>query len=299
MWGVDSGSVTSRALRVRIARIADEYAHGFCDSILRGHGVDFLGVRPFEDGDSPRRVDWKASSRTDNDTELVVREFTPERKASVIVIADLGDAMRYPITKAHHAHALVEMFTRSAFVLGGTARIIGVLGDELLASGELTSSDDTILFMGQCDNPKLRRQFRQPYGSLQNLLAEWKLKNTLIVFVSDLRREDVLPIRALRVIDATRQNVESTYAVLGEWSGFTPSANIVTLKNVENGKAEHFDLRHGGEFHRESLKFADRVKQLKTVGRRTGMSVHVLPLTSDRPLAEFMRSWHKFQASRS
>jgi uncharacterized protein (DUF58 family) len=250
-------------------------------------------------GDSPRRVDWKASSRSDDETDLVVREFAPERKVSVLVVADLSPAMEHPKTKAVHAHALVELFARSAFSLGGSSRIIGVTKDGIIASPPLESGDDILLFMRQVDDERMRSKFREPWRNMSTLLAEWKPKNTLVVFVSDLRSMDVIPINAIGVIDRVRQNIEFTCAVLDEWSGFVPSTHMVSLRHAESGVTSYFDLREGGELHRESVKFQERVEKMRSISRRLGMSVHTLPLADERPLAQFMRSWHKMQASRS
>ena len=126
MWGVNTRHPIYSALRVQIANIVAEYAHGFALSALRGRGLEFSGLRKFAQGDAPNRVAWKASARLLDDTDLLVRTFTPERKPVVIVVADLSRSMESPQSKAFHAHAMVEMYARSAFLLGGTSYVVGV-----------------------------------------------------------------------------------------------------------------------------------------------------------------------------
>ncbi|MFN2490402.1 MAG: DUF58 domain-containing protein [Actinomycetota bacterium] len=50
-----------------------------------GDGIEFSGVRPFESGDSRRRVNWRVTSRRG---QLHVNEFHPERNADVILFLD-------------------------------------------------------------------------------------------------------------------------------------------------------------------------------------------------------------------
>ncbi|CAN5569187.1 DUF58 domain-containing protein [soil metagenome] len=50
-----------------------------------GDGLEFSGVRPFEPGDSRRRVNWRVTSRR---SELHVNDFHSERNADVVLFLD-------------------------------------------------------------------------------------------------------------------------------------------------------------------------------------------------------------------
>ena len=54
----------------------------------RGHD-DFLGHRPYIPGDSPRRIDWKASARSD---DLLVREYAERRSQTLWLDETLAGA---------------------------------------------------------------------------------------------------------------------------------------------------------------------------------------------------------------
>lgn len=69
----------------------------------RGEGIELAELRPFSPGDDLRRINWRASARSD---ELVVNELHPERNATVILLldafADLGGP-RNPLDRALRA----------------------------------------------------------------------------------------------------------------------------------------------------------------------------------------------------
>lgn len=54
-------------------------------SRLKGDGIEFADIRPFEPGDRVRRINWRASARRG---QLHVNEMRPERNADVVVFLD-------------------------------------------------------------------------------------------------------------------------------------------------------------------------------------------------------------------
>jgi uncharacterized protein (DUF58 family) len=58
---------------------------GEIESNLRGTGLDFYRIRPYETTDSARLVDWKSTAHTGN---LQVREFSREQQPTVEIYLD-------------------------------------------------------------------------------------------------------------------------------------------------------------------------------------------------------------------
>ncbi|MDX5332657.1 MAG: DUF58 domain-containing protein [Gammaproteobacteria bacterium] len=56
----------------------------------RGEGQDFHQLREYRRGDSPRQIDWKASSRM---RKLIAREYQDERDQEVVFLVDCGHRM--------------------------------------------------------------------------------------------------------------------------------------------------------------------------------------------------------------
>jgi uncharacterized protein (DUF58 family) len=58
--------------------------------VLSGGG-ELLSLRPFQSGDDPRHVDWKATARVG---APIVRDWQPDRRRSVLIALDAGRHMR-------------------------------------------------------------------------------------------------------------------------------------------------------------------------------------------------------------
>ncbi|HLY59490.1 MAG TPA: DUF58 domain-containing protein [Terriglobia bacterium] len=69
----------------------EEFAHilplvsGEVESYFKGHGHDLYGIRDYQEFDTSRHVDWKASARSQ---QLKVREFTREDDRRVVLVFD-------------------------------------------------------------------------------------------------------------------------------------------------------------------------------------------------------------------
>lgn len=57
----------------------------------RGEGLEFHQLREYRQGDAPRQIDWKATSRLQ---KLISREYRDERDQRVLVLLDCGFRMR-------------------------------------------------------------------------------------------------------------------------------------------------------------------------------------------------------------
>jgi uncharacterized protein (DUF58 family) len=69
----------------------EEFAHilplvsGEVESYFKGHGHDLYGIRDYQETDTSRHVDWKATARAQ---QLKVREFTREDDRRVVLVFD-------------------------------------------------------------------------------------------------------------------------------------------------------------------------------------------------------------------
>lgn len=80
----------------------------------RGIGTEFESLREYSEGDDYRKIDWKATARTN---KLVVRQFEVERNQSVIIVIDIGRHMLAEVDgvrKLDHALDSCLMLTHAA-----------------------------------------------------------------------------------------------------------------------------------------------------------------------------------------
>ena len=59
---------------------------GEVESFFKGRGVDLYAIRDYQEGDTSRHVDWKASAKAQ---QLKVREFTREDERRVVLVFDV------------------------------------------------------------------------------------------------------------------------------------------------------------------------------------------------------------------
>lgn len=77
-------------------------------------GTDFTGIRKYEVGDEYRRIDWKASARTQ---KLMMRQYETERNIRIFIILDTGATM----SAGRPENSKLEAAIRAALMLAKTA----------------------------------------------------------------------------------------------------------------------------------------------------------------------------------
>jgi uncharacterized protein (DUF58 family) len=104
----------------------------------RGVGSEFADLRPFQDGDDPRSVNWRVSSRAQT---LWVNERHPERNGDVVILVDarveartemhllidrsvrLATALLRGYTRHHHRLGLVTLDGRPRWITPGMGEL--------------------------------------------------------------------------------------------------------------------------------------------------------------------------------
>jgi len=59
-------------------------------SRLRGQGLEFHGLRPYQPGDDPRQLDWNVTARS---AQPHIREYQQERNANLLLLADISPSL--------------------------------------------------------------------------------------------------------------------------------------------------------------------------------------------------------------
>lgn len=81
----------------------------------RGEGLEFHQLREYRQGDSPRQIDWKATSKK---RKLISREYQEERDQQIIFVVDNGRSMRaMDGGESHFDHALDALLLLSYVAL--------------------------------------------------------------------------------------------------------------------------------------------------------------------------------------
>lgn len=158
----------------------------------RGTGMEFHQLREYRESDTPRQIDWKATSRL---RKLISREYQDERDQQVVMVLDAGFRMRSRDDRLSHfdqalnallllAHVvlrqgdsvgLMTFASSERFLPPGKGR--NMLGNVMEAVFDLEPGPDTPDFLGMCT------QF-----------GERIRKRSLVVIITSLRDEDAAEI---------------------------------------------------------------------------------------------------------
>ncbi|WP_341677948.1 DUF58 domain-containing protein [Niveibacterium sp. SC-1] len=173
------------ALQATDARVAQV---GVLKRRRRGEGMDFDQLREYRQGDSPRRIDWKASRRFDR---LISREYQDERDQRILLLADCGRRMGARDGALSHFDHALDALLLLAYVglrhgdsvglmtLGGPQRRVAPRKSQAALSHILNAVYDL--------QPTLEATDFE--AAAQELLAHER-KRALVVILSNLRDED-------------------------------------------------------------------------------------------------------------
>jgi uncharacterized protein (DUF58 family) len=79
-----------RRIDVLSSRLVTNLIAGSYTSVFRGSGLEFEGVREYEEGDDPRSVDWNVTARVGRP---FVKKYVDERELTVLFLLDLSASM--------------------------------------------------------------------------------------------------------------------------------------------------------------------------------------------------------------
>ena len=79
-----------RRIDVQSSRLVTQLMAGEYSSVFRGSGLEFEGVREYEEGDDPRSVDWNVTARMGRP---FVKTYVDEREQTVLFALDLSGSM--------------------------------------------------------------------------------------------------------------------------------------------------------------------------------------------------------------
>jgi uncharacterized protein (DUF58 family) len=98
-----------RRIEVTSRRLANDQLSGNYTSLVKGQGLAFREVRPYQPGDDIRTIDWNVSARMN---ETYIKVFVEEREMTVMLVVDLSASLLFgtqtnPLTRGGAAKSLV------------------------------------------------------------------------------------------------------------------------------------------------------------------------------------------------
>ena len=161
---------------------------------MRGQGLEFRSLRDYQDGDSIRAVDWRATSRR---RKVIIREYQEERDQQVLFLLDSGyrlhrleESGRTQFDSALEAVLLLSWVS----LKHGDSVAVGNFGAESRGNSSRWIgprkgvSSFPVLMNGLYDLVSAPVP-SSPFSALENALARLK-RRTFIILISNFREED-------------------------------------------------------------------------------------------------------------
>ena len=158
----------------------------------RGDGMDFHQLRDYRDGDSPRSIDWKATSRR---VKLISREYQDERDQQILFLLDCSRRMNAKDdVLSHFDHTLnaILLLTFVAIRQGDSAGLMTFGSDSNTSERFLApkKAPETVSHFLNALYP-LQPSLKTPdYYQAALDVGKRLNKRALIVVISNLRDED-------------------------------------------------------------------------------------------------------------
>lgn len=183
--------------RVNIRPRGTRVYSGYIPARKGGAGVEFFGVREYQQGDPLRWINWRASARHRN--SLYINEFEQERVADVSIILD---TRRRSEVKVDGGNSLFECSVQAA----------AALAESFLSDGNRvgllqygTQLDWTIPGYGKIQRERILQSLARSkpgasmiFEKLENLPKRLLPSNSQLVFISPLHDDDVDVLIQLR-----------------------------------------------------------------------------------------------------
>jgi uncharacterized protein (DUF58 family) len=81
-----------KRVRIKTQRLVDTLLAGEYASAFHGHGIEFSEVRPYEEGDDIRLIDWNVTARMNSP---YVKEYIEERELKIYLLVDISPSHEF------------------------------------------------------------------------------------------------------------------------------------------------------------------------------------------------------------
>ncbi len=155
----------------------------------RGEGLEFLQLRNYRNGDSLRKIDWKATSRRQN---LISKEYQDERDQNIVLLIDSGRRMRSKDDNlSHFDHSLNAMLLVSYLALrqGDSVSVMNLGASQRWVAGQKGMAAMKTILNAMYDLEA--ENAATDYVAAAEKLMRLQRKRSLVILVTNSRDEEV------------------------------------------------------------------------------------------------------------
>ena len=276
-----------RRIEIKTRRLSDQLFSGEYQSSFKGRGMSFAEVRPYQNGDDVRSIDWNVTARK---RSPYIKVFEEERELTLFLVIDISKSTQYGSAKRSKADLLTEIAATLAFSAMGNNDKIGL-----------------ILFAGQVEKvipPKKGKSHvmriiktilehePQHQGTRVDLALEHLLriqKRHSIVFVmSDFMGE--LPERTLKI--AAKRFDLCTIHAYNQGEATLPKVGLLPVVDTETGAIQWLNSQSKSFQNALKTRHTRHLHEVRDLSKRAGAGCITLADQDDfvPPLLQFLKS---------
>ena len=221
-------------LEWQVLRRLDGRLQGGYRTTHRGSGLDFIGLRPYVDGDDARHIDWNVTARLD---EVQIREFAEDRDLTTWLVLDRSASMAVGTPDRGKHDVLAELSLVLARLLGRNGNRVGaVLFDtglvQVVRPG--TGRSQALRIGRELDRAaETKVQATTDLAAMLEAVATLAKRRCLVIVISDfigtgdwerplIRLAHRNEVVALRVVDAADDSL--------------PEVGLIVVEDAETGE---------------------------------------------------------------
>lgn len=101
-----------RRIEIMTRRLVDQALGGQYVSVFKGMGLEFEEVRPYQEGDDERHIDWNVTARTG---QIHVKRYVEERELSLFLLVDISPSVFFGSRRRFKLDLAIEFAAIMAF----------------------------------------------------------------------------------------------------------------------------------------------------------------------------------------
>lgn len=101
-----------RRIEITTTRLVEDLLGGEYESVFKGQGIEFAGVREYVPGDDIRTIDWNVTARSQHP---FVKQYVEERELTVFFLVDASSSCYFGSTEKIKSEIMAEICALLAF----------------------------------------------------------------------------------------------------------------------------------------------------------------------------------------
>jgi len=257
-----------RKIEIKTKRLSDHIFGGEYHSSFKGRGMTFSEVRPYAYGDDVRNIDWNVTARY---RTPFIKVFEEERELTMMLAVDISGSQWFGTKEQLKREMITEIVATLAFSAIQNNDKVGLI---------LYSDDIELFIPPQKGRSHVLRIIRE--------LVDFKPKHTKTDTAKALKfLYNVLKKKAIvfLISDFIDTGYEDTLKIVGKKHDLTgimvydpmekemPNLGLVTVKDLETGKASFIDTGNAKVRRTHNANFLKRQDYFKKTFQKSGSGV--------------------------